>query len=81
MTQRAPAHVRPSLPAQLSADRIERALPVMAYIVLRHGEQYGPLLEWMEEELENARKGDTYRHRAERILAGFTREPNFAPAP
>lgn len=81
MTQRAPAHLRPTLPAQIDAERIERALPVMAYIVLRHGEQYGPLLEWMEEELENARKGDTYRHRAERILAGLTREAHYAPVP
>ncbi len=50
---------------------LERALAVVAYIVLRHGEAYAPLLDRLETELEEARRRTSHRDRAQRILASF----------
>lgn len=50
---------------------IEHALAVVAYIVLRHGEAYAPLLDRLEAEVEEARRRTSHRERAQRILAGF----------
>ena len=57
----------------LTPDRIERALVVLARIVLRHGPQYAPLLERLEKELEAARRNDP-AERARRILQTYTAE-------
>ena len=47
---------------------LEQALAVCAYVVLRHGDAYAPLIDRLEGELEEAKKAETTRHRAERIL-------------
>jgi hypothetical protein len=72
---------RPSAAPLTSAqtvERIERSLAVVAYIVVRHGEAYAPLLDRLEEELEAARKVTSHRDRAQRILATLTREVRHA---
>lgn len=67
MTQRA-AH------SQMSIERLEKAVHAMAYIVLRHGEAYGPLLERLADELDERRRAPTASARARDILAAMTRE-------
>lgn len=47
---------------------LEKKLAVLAYIVLRHGEAYVPLLDRLEEEIEEVRKRGSYRDRAQQIL-------------
>lgn len=57
----------------MSADRLqylEQRLAVMAYIVLRHGDVYAPLMERIEEEIEEVRKKGSVRDRAQQILKG-----------
>jgi hypothetical protein len=54
-------------------ERIERALVLAAYIVVRHGPQYAPYVERLEKELEAARRDDPVS-RAQRILATYTRD-------
>ncbi len=51
-------------------DRLERALVVAAYIVVRYGAVYAPYVDRLEAELEAARKGDAAA-RARRILARY----------
>lgn len=46
----------------------------MAYIVLRHGEKYGPLLDRLADELEERRRAPSASDRARSILAKMTRE-------
>lgn len=58
---------------------IERALRVMAYLVVRHGEAYAPLLDRLEAELEAERRRVSPRDRAAKILADL-REFRIAPA-
>jgi hypothetical protein len=52
-------------------ERIERALVLAAYIVVRHGPVYAPLLERLEKELEAARRNDP-TERAKRILKAYS---------
>lgn len=55
----------------MSADRLqylEHRLAVMAYIVLRHGEVYAPLMERIEAEIEEVRRKGAVRDRAQQIL-------------
>lgn len=52
----------------------ERAYMVAAYVVMRHGEAYVPLLDRLEREVERERAGSTNRQRAAEILRSFTRE-------
>jgi hypothetical protein len=59
---------------------IERALAVVAYLVVRHGDQYAPIMDRLERELEEERHRASTRDRAQRILAGLTREVRNAPA-
>lgn len=57
----------------MSTDRLaylEKQLAVMAYIVLRHGDVYAPLMERIEAEIEEARKKGSARERARQILKG-----------
>ncbi len=51
---------------------------MLAYIVVRHGEVHGPLLERVERELDEARRRPSHRDRAQQILAQLTREANLA---
>jgi hypothetical protein len=36
--------------SELTRDRLERAIVTLAYVVVRHGPRYAPLLERLEEE-------------------------------
>lgn len=56
----------------VSLERLERALAVMAYIVLRHGAVYAPILERLEREVEAARRDDPIS-RAKHILDRYTK--------
>jgi hypothetical protein len=51
--------------------RLERALALAAYIVLRHGSVYAPYVDRLEKELEVARRNDPIKH-AKRILETYT---------
>lgn len=53
--------------------RLERALVLAAYIVLRHGPVYAPYVDRLEKELETARRNDPIEH-AKRILETYTAE-------
>jgi hypothetical protein len=52
-------------------ERLERALTLAAYIVLRHGLIYAPYVDRLEQELEAARRDDP-TERARRILHAYT---------
>lgn len=60
--------------SSVSVERLEKAVHAMAYIVLRHGEKYGPLLERLADELELRRTTPTATDRARQILARMTQE-------
>jgi hypothetical protein len=47
---------------------LEGALAVVAYIVVRHGDVYAPLLDRLEHEVEEAKRRGSHRDRAQRIL-------------
>lgn len=64
---------RPALHDQVSVERLEKAVHAMAYIVLRHGDGYGPLLDRLADALEERRRAPSARDRAQRILAQMTR--------
>ena len=51
-------------------ERLERALVLVAYIVLRHGPVYAPYIDRLERELEAARQNDP-TERAKRILETY----------
>jgi hypothetical protein len=51
-------------------ERIERALVLAAYVVVKHGPVYAPLLERLEKELQAARRNDP-TERARRILKDY----------
>jgi hypothetical protein len=52
------------------AERIQRALVLAAYVVVRHGPVYAPLLDRLERELDAARRNDP-TDRAKHILATY----------
>lgn len=54
-------------------ERLERAVQLIAYIVVEHGDAYAPLLDRLEAELENARRPSAAQERARAILARQTR--------
>lgn len=56
-------------------ERIEGALLVAAYVVVRHGPQYAPIVERLERELETARREDPVA-RAQRILDDYRAHPS-----
>ncbi|GGC68294.1 hypothetical protein [Chelatococcus reniformis] len=60
------------LPDELTPERIEQAMVFMAYVVMRYGDQYAPILERLEQELADARRRETPRSRAERLLKAYT---------
>ncbi len=68
-----PTHPTSHDDGRVSIERIERALVLAAYIVVRHGEVYSPYVERLERELESARRDDP-TSRARRILETYTRE-------
>jgi len=56
-------------------ERLEHALVVVAYIVLRHGPVYAPYIDRLERELESARQNDP-TERAKRILETYAANGN-----
>jgi hypothetical protein len=56
-------------------ERLEHALALVAYIVLRHGPVYAPFIDRLERELEAARQNDP-TVRAKRILETYANEGN-----
>lgn len=68
-----------SAQSTVSIERLEKAVHAMAYIVLRHGDVYGPLLHRLADELETRQRAPSARDRAQRILASMTREVRHAP--
>jgi hypothetical protein len=57
----------------MTIERLERALVLAAYIVVRHGPEYACHVDRLEKELEAARRDDPVA-RAKRILEAYTRE-------
>lgn len=56
----------------LTAERLERAIVVLAYVITVHGPVYAPLLDALERELEEVRRQAAPLERAQRILAAYT---------
>lgn len=56
-----------------SIDRLEHALALAAYIVLRHGSAYAAYIDRLETEIDAARRNDP-TERAKRILNTYTVE-------
>lgn len=54
--------------------RLEKAVHALAYIVVRHGEKYGPLLDMLDDELEVMKRAPSALDRAQRILNRSMRE-------
>lgn len=57
---------------------IEQALALTAYIVLRHGDAYAPLLDRLEREMEEVRRRASHQDRAQRILKSLSMEGRLA---
>ena len=58
---------------EVSLERLERALAVAAYIVVRHGKVYAPIFDRLQREVEAARRDDPVV-RARQVLAAYTEE-------
>ena len=56
---------------EVTLERLERALAVVAYVVLHHGRAYAPILERLEREVEAARRDDLVV-RARRHVDSYT---------
>lgn len=54
-----------------SLAEIDEALTLAAFIVLRHGEAYAPIMERLEREIDEARRRAPSTDRARRILAAL----------
>lgn len=59
---------------------LEQALAMVAYIVLRHGDAYSPLLDRLEREVNEAKRASSYRARAHAILAALPQPPEVRRA-
>jgi hypothetical protein len=57
---------------------LDQSLAVVAYIVLRHGDAYAPLLDRLEREAETQRRKASYRDRAQQILMSLPTEARRA---
>ncbi len=66
---------------KLSLAELEWALKAAAYVVLRHGDAYVPMMERLEQELEAARREPSGSDRARRILATLGRPALVATQP
>jgi hypothetical protein len=53
-------------------DRMQRALVTMAYIVIRHGPAYAPILDRLERELVERQSSESPLARAQRLLEAHT---------
>ncbi|MGV8956084.1 MAG: hypothetical protein ACOH2M_33640 [Cypionkella sp.] len=63
----------------VTVERLEKAVHALAFIVLRHGEQYAELMEWVDEELTLRRQLPSARDRAQRILRERIKDVSHAP--
>lgn len=54
-----------------SVEELEEALAVVAYIVLRHGDVYAPIMDRLQREVEEARRRVPSGDRARQILAAL----------
>jgi hypothetical protein len=70
---------RPTTTDVITVERLEKAVHALAFIVLRHGEQYAELMEWVDEELEQRRRVPSARDRAQRILRDSLQEVRHVP--
>ena len=61
-------------------EELQRALKIIAFGVVRHGDAYAPLLDLIEEAIEAERHRVNPRDRAAKILAELTREVRNVPA-
>mgnify|MGYP000887929833 FL=1 len=57
-------------PHPSSLDDLERALALAAFLVARYGARFAPILERVEREIAEARRGDPAQ-RAQRILEDY----------
>jgi hypothetical protein len=65
----------------VTLDRLEQALAVAAYAVVKYGAQFAPLFERMEREIEEARRRfDGPAERAARLLEVYAREHDTKPS-
>jgi hypothetical protein len=56
----------------VTAERVERALVLMAYIITRHGTKYEPIFDRLERELKELRRGTDVMSRAHALLESHT---------
>ena len=62
-------------------DELEHALQILAYVVMRHGDQYGCLLERVQAAIDQIDAAPDHRSMAQRILArGMQQGVRNAPA-
>lgn len=54
---------------------LDEALTLAAFIVLRHGDAYAPIMERLEREIEEAKRQAPSSDRARRILAAIPGNP------
>jgi hypothetical protein len=67
--------------SRLPLAELEHLLAVAAYVVLRHGDAYTPLMDRLDAEVAQARKKATDRDRAERILKSLSLEVSHVALP
>lgn len=60
--------------AALTEPELEQVMAIAAYVVLRHGDAYVPLLDRLEQELVEIRRKTSNRDRARRILESMSTE-------
>lgn len=63
---------RPQQRQPVTIERIERALVLMAHVVMLDGEVYLPIFNRLEEELQAARRQRDTMFRARQIVEGYT---------
>ena len=65
---------------EVTLERLERALAIVAYVVVQHGKVYAPILERLEREVEAARRDDPVL-RARKLLAAYTDDGGLKAMP
>lgn len=61
----------------VTIERLERGLALLAYLIERDGPVYAPLFERLERELEAMRSRDDTVSRAKRLLESYSGRPPF----
>jgi hypothetical protein len=59
---------------EITLERLERALVTMAYLVVRYGAVYAPILDAIEKEIAEHRNREAPVERARRLLSAYTIE-------